>query len=56
MKVWVVCECGYEDGVVELVGAFHDPKTARIHANNLEKCKDEEDDWLWYDVQPLTIN
>lgn len=56
MKVWIVLECGYDDGDVEVMGAFHNFNDARIHANNLDKCKDELDDWLWYSVKSLTIN
>lgn len=55
MKVFVLCECGYEGGDVEVIGAFTTRDKAekeRLHQMNKNK---EDLDWIWYLIQEVEV-
>lgn len=54
--LWIVLECGYEDGSVEVVGTFKTYKEANKYLKKMMNERDEEErDWLWYDIKQITL-
>lgn len=55
MELWLVLECGYEDGAVGEIAAFKTYREANRHLKKMMNERDEEDrDWLWYDIKCIT--
>lgn len=55
-KLWIVLECGYEDGDVEVVATFKTSEKANKCRDQMMKERDEEDrDWLWYAIKQIII-
>ena len=55
-KLWIVLECGYEDGNAEVVGTFKDHKEAKEFFKKMMDERDEEDqDWLWYSIKQIVV-
>ena len=56
MNLWIVLECGYEDGSVEVIAIFKTPKEANKCRRQKMNERDEEDRyWLWYDVKQIAV-
>lgn len=56
MTLWIVLECGYEDGAVEVVATFKTYKEAHKHLKKMMDERDKEDrNWLWYDIKQITL-
>ena len=56
MTIWIVLECGYEDGNVEVVGTFKTYKEANKYLNKMMNAREEEErEWLWYDIKEITF-
>lgn len=54
MELWIVLECGYEDGDVNVIATFKTFKEANECRNQKMKERDEEDqDWLWYSIEQI---
>ena len=56
MKVFVLCECGYEEGAVEIVGAFTTyDKAVKERLHQMKQLDEEDLDWVWYDIQEVEV-
>lgn len=55
MTVWIVLECGYEDGSVEVVGTFKTYKKANKYLKKMMNAREEGLGWLWYDIKEITF-
>lgn len=56
MTIWIVLECGYEDGSVEVVDTFKTYKEANKYLNKMMNAREEEErEWLWYDIKEITF-
>ena len=56
MNLWIVLECGYDDGFVEVVGIFKTYKEANKYLKKkMNECDEEDRDWLWYDIKQITF-
>lgn len=56
MKVFVLCECGYEEGAVEIVGAFTTyDKAVKEKLHQMKQLDEEDLDWVWYDIQEVEV-
>ena len=56
MEIWIVLECGYEEGAIEIIGAYQNKKTAEKKFREMMKNRDPIDcDWLWYDIKSVQV-
>ena len=56
MTIWIVLECGYEDGSVEVVDTFKTYKEANKYLKKMMNAREEEErEWLWYDIKEITF-
>ena len=55
MTIWIVLECGYEDGSVEVVDTFKTYKEANKYLKKMMNAREEGLEWLWYDIKEITF-
>lgn len=56
MIVFVLCECGYEEGTVDIKGVFYSfDKAVQMKRKLYDAVEEEDKDWLWYDIQAVEL-
>lgn len=56
MTIFVLCECGYEEGTVDIKGAFYSfDKAVQMKRKLYDAVEEEDKDWLWYDIQAVEL-
>lgn len=55
-KVFILIEGGYEDGQVEIIGAFTTRQKVKLAKEKAKEKFDKElDDWVWYEIKEVNI-